>query len=230
MTGRIQRDQLLYLVLVATLLGSACQSSTETETAAAPELNLRGDRFPGLTYDELTPAQKALADRALAGRGAVGSFNIMLRAPELSETIRGASGFRTMSELTPKLTELGIIMNSRYWTTQFEWLVHRNAAEQAGISVETIEAIRTGQRPTSMPPDEQAVYDFLRDLLVDKQVSDAHYANALEQMGEKGIVDLIGIVGFYHLTSLLMNVDRYPMADASQVPELDRLENPLPLE
>ena len=55
---------------------------------AKPVLQLRGDRFPGLTYDQMTPAQKSLTDRALANRGTIGTFNILLRSPELSEAVR----------------------------------------------------------------------------------------------------------------------------------------------
>jgi 4-carboxymuconolactone decarboxylase len=176
----------------------------------------------------MTPEQKSLTDRALAGRGAIGSFNIMLRSPELSEIVRGTSGTRTRSELSPKITELAILMNARYWTTQFEWLVHRQAAEQAGLNKETIEAIRTGQLPSDMEPSVSVVYNFLRELLTTKQVGDPTYAAAKAFLGEKGIVDLIGLVGFYQVTSLMMNVDRYPMANATQVPELPILERPIP--
>jgi len=196
---------------------------------AGANVQLRGDRFPGLRYDQMTPEQKALTDRAAAGRGAIGTFNIMLRSPELSELIRGTSGTRTRTQLPPKQTELGIIMNARYWTTQFEWLVHRQAAEQAGLSAATTAAIRDGRVPTDLKPDEAPVYNFLRELLTTKQVSDPTFAAAKASLGEKGIVDLLAIVGFYHVTSLMMNVDRYPMANPSQVPELKPLAAPIPV-
>src|SRR5580693_9506937 len=73
-------------------------------------LNLRGDRFPGLTYDELTPAQKVITDRALAGRGPIGIFNITLRSPELSDAMRGITGSRTQPVLTAKQNELAILL------------------------------------------------------------------------------------------------------------------------
>lgn len=218
--------------VTAVLLTAACSSEPEltAEEQARANLQLRGDRFPGLKYEDMTPAQQAITDRALKGRGAIGSFNIMLRAPELSETIRSASGFRGQTELPARLSELGIIVNARYYTTQFEWLVHRNAAHQAGISEEITEAIRTGRRPEFTQSDEAAVYDYLRELLTTKQVSDATLARVRQEIGDKSLVDLIGIVGSYQFTSLLMNTDRYPMATADQIPELELLENPLPLE
>ena len=213
------------------VIGSALAQTpapVQPPAAAKQSLQLRGDRFRGLTYDEMTPEQKALTDRALADRGTIGTFNILLRSPGLSEAIRGTAGGRAGSPLTQKQAELAIIINARYWTTQFEWLVHHRAAVQAGVSESTVAAIAEGRRPASMPPDEEVVYNFVRELLNTKQVSDPTFAAAKSLLGERGIVDLIGLVGFYQATSLMMNVDRYPMQGPDQKPELKKLESPLP--
>src|SRR5262249_58860454 len=95
-----------------------------------PKLDLRGDRFPGLTYEQLTPAQRLIADRALSGRGTIGIFNITLRSPELSEAMRGIFGGRTEPLLSNRQNELAILMTGRFWTTQYEWAVHHRAAAQ----------------------------------------------------------------------------------------------------
>ena len=192
-----------------------------------PKLDLRGDRFRGLAYDELTPAQKVIADRALAGRGPIGIFNITLRSPELSDAMRGITGSRAAPVLTAKQNELAILLTARFWTTQFEWSVHHRAATQAGLNGQTIAAIIEGKRPPALQADELPVYDFLTELLNTKQVSDATFQSTKEKLGEKGIVDLIGLVGFYQTVSLMMNVDRYPL-NASQKPELQLLAKPLP--
>ena len=210
------------------LAAASAQDPAKPPAPAKPTLDLRGDRFPGLTYAEMTPAQKALTDRALAGRGPIGTFNILLRSPELSEAMRGTAGARNGSALSAKQNELAILINARYWTTQFEWLVHHRAAVQAGLSEAIVSAIIEGRRPAPMQPDEEVVYNFLGELLVTKQVGDAAFQAAKEKLGEKGIVDLIGIAGFYQATSLMMNADRYPMTNASQKPELKLLAKPLP--
>src|SRR5580658_10892605 len=88
---------------------------------AKPKLVLDGDRFHGLTYEELTPAQKVIADRALAGRGPIGIFNITLRSPELSDAMRGIAGSRSAPVLPAKQNELAILLTGRFWTTQFEF-------------------------------------------------------------------------------------------------------------
>jgi 4-carboxymuconolactone decarboxylase len=184
-------------------------------------LKLRGDRFPPIKYQDMTPAQKAMADRAMAGRGAIGDFNIVLRSPELADALR--FGTRTAnSAISAKQSELAILISARLWTTQFEWAVHHRAAVQAGLSEAIVSAIAEGRRPASLAPDEAAVYNFLRELFDTKQMSDATFAATRSGLSDQGIMDLFGVVGFYQSVSLMMNADRYPM-NPGQMPELKPL-------
>jgi 4-carboxymuconolactone decarboxylase len=73
-----------------------------------------------------------------------------------------------------------------------------------------------------MQTDEEAVYNFCDELLNTRQVSDATFSAAKDKLGERGIVDLIGVIGYYHLVSMLLNVDRYPLPDGAKN-ELKRL-------
>ncbi|HUI80785.1 MAG TPA: carboxymuconolactone decarboxylase family protein [Bryobacteraceae bacterium] len=193
---------------------------------AAPNLNLRGDRFKPLTYDELNPQQKTMIDHLLAGerRGSTeGPFNVFLRSPEMGDAAQqlGAQ-IRFHSSLPRKLNELAIITTARYWGAQFEWTAHRRNAAQAGVSATIIEAIANGKRPTGMQPDEEAVYNFCQELLATKQVSDGTFQAAVNLVGERGVVDLIGAMGYYSLVSMALNVDRYPLAGGAK-PELKPL-------
>lgn len=192
----------------------------QTDPDAA--LKMRGDRFPPVKYADMTPAQKAMADRAIAGRGAIGDFNIVLRSPELADMLRFGTGAN--SALSAKQRELAILISARYWTTQFEWAVHHRAAVQAGLSEDTVAAIAEGRHPAALKPDEEPLYNFLQELMTTKQVSDATFAAAKASLGETGIADLFGVVGFYQTVSLMMNADRYPM-NPGQMPEL----KPLPV-
>src|SRR5579871_1400619 len=196
----------------------------QTDPDAA--LKMRGDRFPPIKYQDMTPARKAMADRAIAGRGAIGDFSVTLRSPELSDAMRIS---RANSSLSPKQGELVILINGRYWTSQFEWMVHHRAAVQAGLSEETIAAIIEGRVPTTLKPDEAPIYDFLRELITTHQVTDASLAAAKTTLGEKGVADMLGLVGFYQVASLMMNTDRYPMPTPEQKPELKPLAQPLPV-
>ena len=69
-----------------------------------------------------------------------------------------------------------------------------------------------------MNEDESAVYDFCHELHATKGVSDATYQRALGRFGERGIVDLIGISGYYTLVSMVLNVDRHPLPGGASPP------------
>jgi 4-carboxymuconolactone decarboxylase len=118
-----------------------------------------------------------------------------------------------------KLRELAIIVTARHWTAQYEWNAHRRAAAQAGLSADVIDAIANRKRPAKMQPDEEAVYNFATELLETKQVRDETFKAAVDKFGEKGVVDIIGVMGYYQMVSMLLNVDRYPLAAGVQ-PEL----------
>ena len=105
----------------------------------------------------------------------------------------------------PRLAELAIIICARYWTAQYEWYAHAALARKAGLADGVIDAVAARQRPEGMQDDEAAVYDFCTELHHDKQVSDASYRRALDLFGERGVVDLVGISGYYTLVSMTLN-------------------------
>jgi 4-carboxymuconolactone decarboxylase len=166
----------------------------------------------------MTPAQKTMIDHLLAGerQNLGGPFNILLRSPEMGDLAQklGAE-LRFHSSLPEKLKELAIMITGRYWTAQYEWYAHKRLALQAGVSQATVDAIAAGKRPASMSADEGVVYDFCTELLITKQVSDPVFAAAKARLGERGVVDLIGVMGYYHMVSMLLNVDQYPMPEGA---------------
>src|SRR5215469_7619827 len=178
----------LTLLLTGALVAQqpAQNKSDQTESdQAKPKLDLHGDRFPGLKYEELTPAQKVIADRAIANRGTIGIFNIELRSPELTEATRGIISSRIPPVISARQNEMAVLLTGRYWTAQYEFSVHHRVGARAGISEETIGAIIQGKRPAAMLPEEATVYDFVTELLNNKQVSDATFQATKEKMGEK---------------------------------------------
>ncbi len=192
---------------------------------APADLHLRGDRFKPLTYVQMTPEQKTLVDHVLAGPRASmdGPFNIMLRSPEMGDLAQQLGAYvRFQSSLPRKLNEFAILITARSWNAQYEWYVHRQNALDAGLSPALIDAVAAGKRPAAMQPGEEAVYNFCTELLKTKQVSDATFAAAKAQFGERGVVDMTGVIGYYNLVSALLNVDRYPLPDGAK-PELKPL-------
>jgi len=167
-------------------------------------IQLRGDRFKPLTYDEMTPAQRTMVEHLFAGprAGANGPFNVLLRSPEMGDIAQqfGAS-MRFNPSMPSRLNEFAIIITARYWTSQYEWYAHHRAALAAGLSPAIADAVAAGKRPTGMQKDEEAVYTFCTELLRTKQVSDSTFTMARDAFGEKGVVDLIGVMSWYQMVS-----------------------------
>lgn len=189
-----------------------------------PQLALRGDRFKPLTYEQMTQEQKELIDHLLAGqRGAVtGPFNVLLRSPEMGDLAqRFGEQMRYHSSIPRKLNEFAILITARFWTSQYEWYAHRRDALKFGLEPAVIDALAIGRRPP-MEPDETIVYTFCTELLKTHQVSDAAFKAAADRFGERGVVDLIGVMGYYNMVSMLLNTDRYPLPEGVQ-PQLKPL-------
>ena len=214
----------LALVLALTLA-----AATSAQAPARPDptkIQLRGDRFKPLTWDEMTPAQHKMVEELYAGprAGANGPFNVLLRSPEMGDLAQkfGAS-VRFNPTMPRKLNEMAIIITGRFWNAQYEWYAHKRAALQAGLDPAIVDAIQHGVRPARMSKDEDAVYTFCTELLRTRQVSDATFMAASDAVGEKGVVDLIGVMGWYQTVSMLLNVDRYPLPAGAQ-PELQPIQ------
>ena len=216
-----------HVLIIVCLIGAMVTLLMAQAPAPNPrDIQLVGDRFKPLKWDEMTPAQKTMMEHLAAGerRGAGGPFNVLLRSPEMGDLAQqfGAS-MRFHSSLPRKLNEMAIIITARYWTAHFEWNAHRNAAAQAGLSEAIIQSIATGKRPATMDADETIVYNFATELLNTKQVSDPVFQATKDRFGERGVVDLIGVMGYYQLVSMLLNVDRYPLPNGAK-PELQALK------
>jgi 4-carboxymuconolactone decarboxylase len=214
---------------VAILCLAAVLFNAQTGNAQTPptreHLDLRGDRFKPLTYDQMTPEQKAMIDHLLSGeRGTVtGPFNVLLRSPEMGDLAQkfGAE-MRYHSAVPRKLNEFAILITARHWTSQYEWYAHHRDALKYGLEPAVINDLAVGKRPAAMDADEKIIYDFCNELLNKTQVSDATFKATKDKFGERAVVDLIGTMGYYNMVSMLLNVDRYPLPDGEK-PQLKPL-------
>ena len=199
------------VLLLACLAGAQVPSTRD--------LHLVGGRFKPLTYDQMTPAQKAMTDHLLSGErpGMNGPFNVLLRSPEVGDAAQALGAqVRFHTSLPRRLNEFAILITGRFWNAQYEWHAHKRLALQAGLSPAIIESLAAGQRPKAMQPDEETVYNFATELLRTKQVSDAVFDAARDKLGERGVVDLVAVVGYYGLVSMVLNVDQYPLPSGVQ--------------
>jgi 4-carboxymuconolactone decarboxylase len=179
----------------------------------------RRDRMPPIPAAGMTRAQKKAARELASGRRGqvIGPFVAALRSPELMSRLQRLGEYlRYESSLGPRLTELVILLTAREWTQQFEWALHVATAAEQGLKPGVIEAIAEGRRPRGMAKDEAVVYDFFTELQRARSVSDATYARAVDAFGEPGVIDLIGIAGYYATLAMILNVARTPLPAGRQ--------------
>jgi 4-carboxymuconolactone decarboxylase len=169
------------------------------------------DRMPPIPADKLTEAQKRAAEAFAEGRGYQirGPFVPLIRSPEVMLRAKAMSDYlRFKSVLEPRINELAIIITAREWTQQYVWQAHQPAALKAGLRREIADAIADGRRPSGMAEDEEIAYDTATEILRLRRVSDATYARAVAKFGEQGVIDLLGVIGYYNFLAIVMNATR----------------------
>ena len=178
---------------------------------AAPQPGRAEDitRFAPLKPEELNPAQKAWADMIAApprnAKSTNPPYRAYVRSPDLAPKLSALSDYlRWNTSLPPRLSELAILITARQWTAQYEWFAHYPLALKGGLDPKIAADIAAGKRPDNMKDDEAALYDLAMALYRDKKVSDPVYKAALEKFGERGIMDIIGIIGYYDLVSMTL--------------------------
>src|SRR5690242_13549065 len=179
------------------------------------------ERFPQLTPEQMTPEQKRVAEAIMRGpRGGLsGPFNAWLRSPEVGDRLqRVGEQLRFHSSIPAALNEFAILITAREWTSQYEWYAHYPLAMKAGLDAKIADELALGQRPSAMKEDEAAVYDFCTQLHRTRKVDDATFNRALALFGEQGVVDLIGVSGYYTAVSMTLNVAQVMPPDGAPLP------------
>ena len=169
-------------------------------------------RLPTIAPDQYTDAQKKAAEDFLAARKVpvFGPFEPLMHSPEVMSQARAMGDYlRYKSAIGTTLSELAIIITARQWSQDYEWWLHAPIAMKAGIKPEIVNAIRDGRRPADMSEDEEIVYDFSTELHRNKRVSDETFARAEKRFGKNGVVDLVGVNGYYTFLAMQLNTARY---------------------
>ena len=177
--------------------------------------------MPPLESDQMTEAQqKAAADLVAGPRGRlIGPFVPLLRSPEFMTRLQKTGEYlRFHSALGARLNEFVILITARQWTQQFEWFAHYPIALKAGVKADIAKAIAEGRRPLGMAEDEEVAYAFLDELFRTQGVGDTTYARAVTKFGEQGVIDMLGVAGYYSMLAMIMNVARTPLPDGASPP------------
>ncbi|WP_233807870.1 carboxymuconolactone decarboxylase family protein [Paraburkholderia sp. HP33-1] len=167
------------------------------------------ERLPHFDMSTATPEQKAVLDEILSGpRGNLnGPFLGWIHSPELAQHAQRLGAFcRYQTGLSLRLSELAILVTATRWQAQAEWYIHYPIALKAGVSEADAETIRQGRRPDFADADDALIYDFASELYETKRVSDATYAQAVERFGHQVVINLVGLLGYYALVAMTLNV------------------------
>lgn len=178
-------------------------------------------RFPNLEPGQMSPAQKRVHDAIAGGpRGGVrGPFGVLLRSPELADRVQKVGEhLRFNSSLPARLNEFAILINARFWESKYEWHAHRPFALKGGLAESIADAVAQRARPVGMKEDEEIVYEFCTALHTRHAVDDVLFRRAVTVLGEQGVVDLIGVSGYYTLVSMVLNVAEIPLPPGAPEP------------
>jgi 4-carboxymuconolactone decarboxylase len=181
-------------------------------------------RLAVLAEEALTPEQAALLNSIRSGPrgGSVairGPFAVLLHAPafgELAQQLGGHCRFNTA--VPPRLSEFAVLATAKLWRAQYEWFAHVPQAERAGVSKQTIRDLHRGRVPKSAPKDERAIYDFIQELYKTRRVSDRNFKRVHAVLGDVATVELVGILGYYVMISMILNVFRMAPPEDGPLP------------
>jgi 4-carboxymuconolactone decarboxylase len=206
----------LATIAMAALIASAPASRAEDIT-----------RFAPLKADELSPSQKAWADMIAApprnAKFGNPPYRAYIRNPDLAPRLSALSEYlRWNTTLAPRLSEFAILITARQWTAQYEWFAHYPLALKAGLDPKILADLSAGRRPDTMRDDEAVLYDLVTALYRDKKVTDPVYKAAADKFGERGVMDIIGIIGYYDLVSMTL-ITMQAAAPNDSVPPLQDL-------
>lgn len=181
-------------------------------------------RLPPLSDEALSPEQREIRDAIAAGPrgGARGPFPALLRSPELAKRAAHLGEFlRFNTSLPPRLSELAILVTARAWTAQFEWYAHAKLALKGGLDPKIVDAIAERRDPPFEKDDERIVFTFCHELHATHGVSDETYERTKAAVGERGLVELIGLCGYYVMVAMTLNVAQVPLPEGEPIPLKD---------
>ncbi|MBE9605293.1 carboxymuconolactone decarboxylase family protein [Acetobacteraceae bacterium H6797] len=166
-------------------------------------------RLREIPESEMDEAQRAAVAEAVSGvRGRIPApMRAWIASPELASRAQKLGEFlRYGTALGPRLSELAILVTARAWTSQYEWFIHEKAAREAGLDERIIEAVAARRTPSFSDEKERVVYEVALTLHAERRLPDALYDEAKHLLGERPLAELIGVLGYYTLVSMTLNV------------------------
>jgi 4-carboxymuconolactone decarboxylase len=178
-------------------------------------------RFPLLKVEQLNDQQRPFADEILkvSSIGISGPYNMMLRSPVMGQRMFDLLYYLRWNSSVPlRLNEFAILIIGRQWRSQVEWFAHAPLAIRAGLAPEIVADLKAQKRPATMKADEAVVYDFVTELTLNHQVSDATFGRARQLLGEQQIVDLTTVAGTYVTVAMILAMAEESVPSGKELP------------
>jgi 4-carboxymuconolactone decarboxylase len=181
-------------------------------------------RLPDIPDEAMSAEQKSLRDAIMASRKIAnaklgGPFGVFLHAPVFGDIVqRLGEHCRYNTALPPRLSEFAILCVARLWRSQYEWFVHAPIAAKAGVSERTTRDLQAGREPKAAPRDEKAIFRFVAELHKTRRVSDRTYKGVHAFLGDAAMVEFVGLLGYYTLVAMSLNVFRVPLPEGNKPP------------
>jgi 4-carboxymuconolactone decarboxylase len=178
------------------------------------------ERMPAIPPEKMSEAQRKVVADLVATRGQLqGPFVAAIRSPGFADRMQHLGAYiRYECKLDLRINRLVSLMVARHWSAQYEWNGAVAHGLKVGVDAAIIAALAEGRRPAKMAEDEAVVYEFMTELLTHKSVSDPTYERAVTKFGEPGVIDLLGVAGYYTMQAIIMNVVRTPVPGGKPLP------------
>jgi 4-carboxymuconolactone decarboxylase len=179
-------------------------------------------RLKLLSPGEMNEAQKQTYDEAIAGKRGSAPAPMMawLNSPDMARhATRLGEMLRFNTIFPPKLSEIAILVTARHFTAHYEWWAHKRLALKGGLDPKIIDDIRDRRTPEFDDPKARMIYDVAKSLHEGHGLSQALYDEAVEMLGERGVVEIIGLCGYYTMVSMTLNTFEFGLPDG-EVSEL----------
>ena len=190
--------------------------------------DVNSDRLPLLTPGELDRAQKQVYDKMMqeqvpwatkSGFTAatpdgklLGPFNSLLYGPEVGQAyLDYFTAEKKNTSLPERVHEIVILAVGAAWNSPYELYAHSAVGKSVGLPEEVVQAIVSGQAPKGVSEQEASAYEFSHQLAATHRVDAAAYARAKAAFGDKGLVDLVMLVGLYLVTCTVLNAFEVPV-------------------
>lgn len=181
-------------------------------------------RLPMIQRSSLDPNGQRIYDFMNGGNTPeprLGPINSTLYSPVVGEPFEAINQALRKSVIGTRYFEICTLLAAWEYEQQYEWTAHEIAAQKAGVSQKTIDAIKFDRGVEDLDEKDSTLVRFGRDLLRQHKVDSSLYAKVIDQFGRQGMIDITVAIGDYVMTALVLNAvdqqlqpDRKPLLPA----------------